>query len=199
MQQYSTKNNINNIAKSGLNRFSYTMTSSSCYDGDGQVAMADGTLLAVKKLKKNNFVKSLNIFGNMINDRVLCIVKSRVQTEDITMCIINNLAITPWHPIFHNGEWNFPINLVNEDQLSIDWIYNVVLESGHVIFVNDLALITLGHNLNDNLAAHPYYGTDKIINDLKEMDGWEKGEVILINPSVTRNNGFVTKLSNNPF
>ncbi len=175
---------------------SYYDQSGSCYDGNGMVVMADGSYMPVYKLKKGMMVKSRNIFGNDFNDRILCIVKTKIPMQEISMCMINNLAITPWHPIYHNNEWVFPINLTNEEDVSLDYIYNVLLESGNTIYINGLALVTLAHNLNDPIVAHPYYGTSKIVDDLSQMDGWEKGEIILTNPIVMRTDGFVTKLSN---
>ncbi len=178
------------------NMTSYYNPNGSCYDGNGMVMLADNTTIPISKLRKGCMVKSKNVFGNEFNDMVLCVVKSKVPMQEISMCMINNLAVTPWHPLFHNDQWVFPINLAPEEDVSLDYIYNVVLESGNTIWVNGLALATLGHNLNEPIVAHPYYGTSKIIDDLKQMNGWEKGEVVLSNPNVTRVDGLVTKLYN---
>jgi hypothetical protein len=46
------------------------------------------------------------------------------------------------------------------------YIYNFVLETCHVIIVNGYECVTLGHNLAEPEIYHPYYGTNKITEDL---------------------------------
>lgn len=43
--------------------------------------------------------------------------------------------------------------------------------------VNDVYCITLGHGLKGPVLEHDYLGTEKIIDDLKRLDGWEEGKV----------------------
>ena len=50
---------------------------------------------------------------------------------------------------------------------------------------------------NNDVVKHDYYGTDKVIEDLKKMEGWENGLVNLNQPIVTRGpNGHVVGMSN---
>lgn len=42
--------------------------------------------------------------------KIECMVETRVFGF-VDMVKINNLLITPWHPIVFNGEWVFPINV----------------------------------------------------------------------------------------
>jgi Mg-chelatase subunit ChlD len=176
-----------------VNMSTYYNVSGSCYDGNGLVSMANGTFLRVSQLKIGDIVESLDVNNNLIHDKVRCVVKSKVSQEFIEMCLINGIYITPWHPIKYNQSWIFPINISQEYNVEIDWIYNVVLENGCCLFINTIPVITLGHNLNDPIAYHPYYGTQLIINDLSQMYGWNEGCVILNNPTIMRTNGFVNK------
>jgi hypothetical protein len=45
------------------------------------------------------------------------------------MVSINKMRITPWHPVKINGEWKFPSDLAETDEVSIDFVYNLVLDS----------------------------------------------------------------------
>ena len=46
--------------------------------------------------------------------------------------------------------------------------------------VNGVDCITLGHGIKgDKVAEHAYFGTEQIIKDLKEMDGWHNGLIEL--------------------
>ena len=69
-------------------------------------------------------------------------------------------VVTPWHPVLFAGEWSFPCSIRSPSPLYMDCVYNVVLSSGHVIVINGLQFITLGHG-NDShpVLAHAFFGT----------------------------------------
>ena len=78
------------------------------------------------------------------------------------------------------------------------YIYNVVLDSGHVLIINDVKCVTLGHNYTDNnVIKHPYFGSQEIIKDLKKKysDEWNNGLITLKKNSYIRNEN--TKLISN--
>lgn len=179
------------------NMTSYYDAGGSCYDGFGMVTMRDNTTLAVRYLKPGDLVKSLDSNGDVFYDKIKFIVKSKVN-NGIGMCEINGFLITPWHPIIYSGQWVFPINVVPESFVELDWIYNIVLENGTVVFINNTPAITLGHGLEHNpIVAHPYYGTNGIVRDLENISGQLSGIIQLDNPSIMRTKGLVTKLFNN--
>jgi len=55
------------------------------------------------------------------------------------------------------------------------------LNLAHFQHKNVLAMVTLGHGINDDdVVSHSYLGNMKLIeNDLSQLDGWEKGEVFV--------------------
>jgi len=61
-----------------------------------------------------------------------------------------------------------------------------VLEEGHSILVNETPCITLGHGLKGDVVEHEYLGTERIVNDLKKLSGWENGEVSINSSMVQR-------------
>jgi len=189
----SIKTNTNNQL---VNMSSYYDSNGSCYDGDGLVLMANKTFIAVKNLKIEDLVQAFDANKNIIHDKIKFILKTKVTTVDI--CDINNFKITPWHPIIYSEQWVFPIDICPIINVKLDWIYNIVLEKGTAIFINNIPVITLGHNLTQNkVVNHPYYGTNKIVDDLEKMCGHSSGIIIFDKPVIERTNGLVSKLSNN--
>jgi Mg-chelatase subunit ChlD len=198
-----------NYSSAPVNMSTYYDRGGSCYDGNGIVKMGSGLTKKVKDLVKGDVVYALDKNSVLVKDSVRCIVKSCVETGNLKMCNINGLNITLWHPLKMNvpqnsnnpnnlnlSEWIFPINVATEKNVQIDWIYNVVLESGVSICINNLMMATLAHGLKDPIIAHEYYGTQKIIDDLSKMKGWNQGMIELANPMVYRLNGIVSQLIN---
>ena len=93
----------------------------------------------------------------------------------------NKLKITPYHPINLKNQWKFPIEISNSQRFHCNAIYNFVLKENHLIDINGITCVTLGHNFKEKLVKHPYFGSEKVINDLKKMIGWNEGFVILEN------------------
>jgi hypothetical protein len=109
------------------------------------------------------------------------------------MVDIDGLSITKWHPIIIDGEWIFPVERTHAYLEKIDTVYNFVLDSKHIITINDIKCCTLGHNFTDNcVISHPYYGTDKIINDLSMMNGWKEGKITINDNQFIRENNQVS-------
>ena len=46
-------------------------------------------------------------------------------------------------------------------------VYNVALEGGSSIKVNGIEVCTLGHGLTDNIVAHDFFGTARVLDNLK--------------------------------
>ena len=163
-----------------------------CFNGDANIKMEDGKCKRVSELVKNDLV-----FGGF---KVKCVVKTKIMGK-LEMVNINSLLITPWHPILswsnNEGEWKFPIKELFSTLVDIDYIYNIVLEMGHIVILNGISVVTLGHGFTDNdVIKHDYYGTEKVIEDLKKLDGWEAGLVNLNQLLVTRGpGGNVTSMS----
>ena len=90
------------------------------------------------------------------------------------------LAITPYHPVRVNGRWQHPQDAYAVVERTCDAVYNLVLDAGHVVCVNGVECVTLGHGLDDGdggVLRHPYLGTQSVINDLRACAGWASGRV----------------------
>ena len=140
---------------------------------------------------------------------VVCVIAySGVRTLELPG---SGLRITPWHPIRINGKWRFPADVVAEAAVSVaaasairpsagvaqhsyttaaaaafalvppGKVYNLVLGTGHVILVDGVEAVTLGHGFTDDggIVSHPYFGTEAVLKDLQAAPGWQQGWVDL--------------------
>lgn len=140
-----------------------------CFDGNGLVKIKsdnneEGFIYKkVSELKQNDI-----LYEN--GAKILFILVSNCNTP---LCQINNVYITPWHPIKDKSanNWMFPCDLTDQIyNYNIRQLYDIVLDSEHSIIINDLECITLGHGFNHPVLYHPYYGSEEIINDLNEQN-----------------------------
>ena len=53
----------------------------------------------------------------------------------------------------------------------------LVLEKHHIIYVNDVLCITLGHNYTYDILEHPFFGTYYVIQFLNHQNGWKTGHI----------------------
>ena len=85
---------------------------------------------------------------------------SRLKIITFVILQKQRLCLLPWHPICIAGTWTFPCRVATPSPLFMRCVYNVVLSSGHVVCINGLPFITLGHgNTTDPVLAHAFFGT----------------------------------------
>ena len=164
-----------------------------CFDGEGLVQMASGERKPVKNLKRGDQVASTN--GSVAT--VQALIETMIpEGQLIDIVEVEGVSLTPWHPVqtSANGQWVFPADLHPPKKVSIKAIYNLVLDSHHVVTINTLNVITLGHNKTEGVLAHPYFGSEKVLDDLKGHPGWSSGHLVIVEPKVERDvNGLVCK------
>ena len=171
----------------------YYNSNSGCFDGNGIVQLADGCTKLVKELTKNDLVMSSD--GKV--SKIKCVVRTPVN-KNIHLVSINNILITPWHPVKHNDNWIFPLDISKPQATYIDYVYNFVFENHYSMLVNGVECIGLGHEQQGPVLYHPYYGTQCVIQDLMQLDGWDNGFIELDGYTLERDNhGYVSKLLKN--
>ena len=150
----------------------YYDNSGGCFAGYCRIATNNGTKL-VKDLEKNDLVMTPNGFA-----KVICLVKSKGDFE--TVRFLSGLEITKYHPVYID-EWIFPIDYTKIGEFTNhNLVYNLVLDRDHIVFINNIKVCTLGHNITDNeVITHNYFGTDEVIKDLEEIEGYETGRITL--------------------
>lgn len=164
--------------KYGLTNGKIDWYTGGCFAENTIVKMHDGTTQIIKNLNKGDVVYTPldNSFAT-----VLCVVKWRNPAKCILMPE-SDLLITPYHPIMRQNIWEFPIDTVKEPQYFTVPIYNLILDKGHNILVDDTVSCTLGHGFTDNnVISHPFFGTSKVIESIKKINskGWDDGFVYI--------------------
>ena len=163
----------------------YSNSAGPCFDGSCLVSMKDGTKRMINQLIKGDIVKTPN--GEA---RIMCIVKTILENRKADFVIFNEgLMVTKWHPIRVENEWKFPCKIKESKTVSCPAIYSFVLDTQdeHVMIINDIECIALGHNIELPVAKHDYWGTNKVIKDLQTMAGWNEGLVVLKGDCIIRN------------
>jgi uncharacterized protein YegL len=165
-----------------------------CLDGECPVSVEFGKKY-IYDIKKGDIVTHSN--GT---SRVKCLVRHDThdeETEYAVLCTTDTkhvlpLKITKWHPVksegIHNGQPTFPNDVVEFSKFTSTnyfvvekpkYVYNIVMEDDDYPWftVNGFECVALGHGEKVNtVLAHDYYA-DKVIDDLKQLEGWENGFV----------------------
>ena len=150
----------------------YYDNSGGCFAGYCKITTDKGKKL-VKDLEKNDLVMTPHGYA-----KVVCLIKSEGNFE--TVKFISGLEITKYHPVYIN-EWVFPIDYSKTNEITQhNLVYNLIIDKDHIVYINDIQVCTLGHNLTDNdVIKHDYFGTEAVIRDYEKIEGYENGLIIL--------------------
>ena len=114
---------------------------------------------------------------------VKCIIKIPCTHRRAQFIQLDDLTITPWHPIKVDEKWVFPMEYrgVEPMILNCSWVYNFVMHTEHIVQVSGYNAVTLGHGFKGDVVEHNFWGRS-VINVLQEKHGWFGGYVILKEP-----------------
>ena len=169
-------------------------SSNVCFDGSCSALMIDGSYKLVRDIKQGD-----KIYSSKGNPAIIkCVIKTKIQSKKTELvCLEGGLRITPWHPVKINNIFVFPISMGYANIMDCEAVYNFVLEDQHIMNINGIECVTLGHGLEDNdVVKHEYFGTDRVIKDLEKFSGWKNGLVELRSEWVLRDKkiGHINKI-----
>ena len=153
---------------------SYNNSSNPCFDGSCLVKTSDGGVKTVRDISKGDRVHG--------GGEVLCTIQTLCENDRCELVEMDGgLLITPYHPIRIDGVWTFPKDIKQAEERECAAVFSFVLSDGHVMEINGIECVTLGHNFKDNeVIAHPYFGSNKIVEDLKKFKvGWKRGLILM--------------------
>lgn len=194
---YHAQSSQSPIVMANLNNIS-----GGCFDSNCRITMADGSSKILKDLNKGDKILSCDLNNIPKIASIVCILEIRITLGIREFVDLEGgLYITPWHPIKYNNEWVFPANIKEPIIKSSDSIITLVLDNYHIGFINNYQCIMLGHNYKNGILNHPFYGSDAIVNTMKNHYGWESGKVILYDNSVkfVKENNMISSMKINNF
>ena len=156
--------------------------SAGCFAPDTFIRMADGTEKSIDQVCRGDTVWTPT-GGAIVLAHVTCGSYKRSQP----MSKVGDLNITPWHPVLVEGVWRFPADLVGYTDRLVSTVYNLVLESGHIVEANGVQAVTLAHGFKGPVIEHPFFGTDAVLRDLERAFGWYMGSPSFRNLVAIRN------------
>ena len=150
----------------------YNCRSGPCFAGPCRVKMADSSRKTCQDIQKDDIVQTRT--GQA---RVVCVVKTPCETA--TLVKYGTLLVTTWHPVMVNGRWTFPNDLGEAGEYPCSAVYSFLLEPGFQdMYIEDVPCITLAHGIEDDeVATHPFYGTQAVVSALQDHSGFDTGLV----------------------
>ena len=166
-----------------VNMAVYNDPNGGCFSGDSKMLLSNGDFKLVSELKKGDKVLSLadpyNIKSGLKEAKIVCILKI-VTNGSVNMVTTNNgLKITAWHPIIAHGVWTYPGSIFETKKEQCSEIYSILLDNYFTFNLNGYWVIGIGHNYKIGILTHNYFGSEKIVTDLKNNNGWINGIVTI--------------------
>lgn len=156
-----------------------------CFHGNCIVLLANGSTKHVKDIRKGDVLKT----AVGLEATVTYAIEILRNTKKAPMVSFDNgLIITPWHPVRIDGQWVFPHDVGHQINIECQAVYNFALDVGHSVIINGIECVTLGHNFKGEVIGHPYFGTNKVLEDLHAMDVNNDGFIKVSPNSIVRNN-----------
>lgn len=168
--------------------------SAGCFTGEARVTMEDGSVMKISDLRRGMKVKGVFVVDYLVVYHVSADLELCYATQEDTG---SGFGVTPYHPFLHSTdggakEWAFPADhepTTFQKRLTpnVPSLFNLVLTSGHVVEIEGLEYVTLGHGLTMNsVVAHPYFGTHCVVDDVKRMDVGDSGVAVFRRPVFIR-------------
>jgi len=163
----------------------YHNASGGCFSGEGLVRLADGLEKQAQSIVKGDKVAT-SLADPTACAEVVCVVKTHcVAGKEDLVTLPGGLRLTAYHPVRDGtGNWRFPIDLAPlERNVACATVYSFVLRGcgggqAHAAVIQGVECVALAHGIEgDAVATHAYYGTQRVVEDLKKMRGWEAGQV----------------------
>jgi hypothetical protein len=163
-----------------VNMSSFNNMYGGCFDSECVITMADGSNKVLKNLKKGDQIMSVDQNNDVTTSKIVCVFEIKVSAGIREFVEFEDgLVITPWHPIRYKNRWVFPNTVKSPTMKQTQSIITLVLDNHHIGYINGIQCIMLGHGFTNGILKHPYFGTQAIINDLKNNDGWQSGHVVV--------------------
>ena len=128
-----------------------------------------------------------NIGSEIVFPKVVCVLKTIIPSGKAELVTLGDgLKITRWHPVLMPNGWEFPEDLRPPKLEDCDAVYSVLLDGFHNCMINGVWCIGLGHGYDKGILKHEYFGTERVVDDMRGMDGWDAGCVVIESSYIVR-------------
>jgi hypothetical protein len=150
-----------------------------CAHVSALVHMADGQRKRAGDVKRGDLV--LTASGGA--SRVQCVLRTVSPNGKFDLVTLpTGLKLTPYHPVHVDGKWQFPIDVAGGKKASelCDAVVSFLLEDrAPAMVIENTSFITLAHGLQEPVAEHEFFGTERVVDNLRQLNGWADGLVQL--------------------
>ena len=146
-----------------------------CVHGRSQADMVVSEPRSVSELKRGDLVRGLD--GETAE--ILCVVETPGGEAVKMVQMSDALLITPHHPVKKGDAWAFPSAFEEPSDHVAERLYSFVVRGSTAVSFGGVAVVSLGHGITEGVAAHPYFGTSRVLRDLGKAPGFAKGRVCL--------------------
>ena len=154
-----------------------------CWGPGSKIKMADGTRMRIEDVRAD--MKVWTVGGDAL---VVCSLVLGTKKKSQGMCKYGDLWISPWHPVYRMGRWVFPSSFTPIVDVMMPVLHNLVLSAGHVVDIDGVQTVTLGHELKEDLVMHEFFGSRQaIFKVLERMPGFAEGHIVFDDFRVIKN------------
>lgn len=175
--------NVSRYGSSGGAPAAYSNFSMSNFNNSAGACFASGLVRLANGTKQVSEVVAGDIvWGDRGPVRVECVVETRFapgQPVDL-VDLGDGVLATPWHPVRSAGCWAFPVDLAPKAARHVPAVYSLLLAEGGVFTIGGWETVALGHGIEEEKAAHPFFGSRTTVEAcLSLLPGRAAGQVVL--------------------
>jgi len=185
---------------------SYNNASGGCCARGCRIQMADHTYKPVEQLVKGDKIVSVKVNMNKSNciyyttSEIECVIETLCDRGKESMVTLDTLKITPYHPVMNDTyEWRFPKSLGKVEEISCQSMFTFITQDRGCVIIEAHIFATYGHYISGDVISHDYFGTNKVISDMKVFETYDRGYICLTKECFKRGkNGRIRNIQEDP-
>jgi len=165
--------------------------SGGCFHPETHVIMADNSVKQIQSLSPGDLVWTPQGAASVI----ALVTVGHGSATSVMMSKVGDCILTPYHPYLNEVlHWVVGADTVGQESYPTGTVYNLVLDKFHIIKTpGGIRACTLAHGFTENVIAHPFFGTQAVVEDLKKCSGWSVGRPVYKDLQVRRSNGVIVE------
>jgi hypothetical protein len=165
--------------------------SGGCFHPETHVIMADNSVKQIQSLSPGDKVWTPQGAAAVI----ALVTVGHGSATSVMMSKVGDCILTPYHPYLNEVlHWVVGADTVGQESYPTSTVYNLVLDKFHIIKTpGGIRACTLAHGFTENVIAHPFFGTQAVVEDLKKCSGWLEGRPVYKDLQVRRENGVIVE------